>query len=107
VKKTIVPLAGTIEDPCRYVEGGDFRVNSVVKYNVMNVMATELPNLQQLKISHFGSTRRGGQGHKYNDGEDPNEEEAAKTADCISHDIGIISNFSKLRILEIFCEHTA
>ncbi len=102
VKKTIVPLAGTIEDPCRYVEGGKFRVDSVVKYNAMNVMATELPNLQQLKISHFGS----GQRHKYNDGEDPNEEEAAKTADCISHDIGIISNFSKLRVLEIFCEHT-
>src|SRR6056300_895237 len=79
VKKTIVPLAGTIEAPCRYVEGGDFRVNSVVKYNAMNVMATELPNLQQLKISHFGS----GQRHKYNDGENPNEEEAARTADCI------------------------
>jgi hypothetical protein len=37
-----------------------------------------------------------------NDGEDPDEEEAARTADHTSHDITIISNFGKLRILELY-----
>ncbi len=54
-----------------------------------------LPNLQQITIGHLGN------GHKWSDGEDPNEEQAARTAHYTTHDIGIISNFSKLCILEI------
>jgi hypothetical protein len=71
----------------------DFRVNSVEKYNAMTVMTRALPNLQQITIG------RPGNGHKWSDGEDPDEEYAARTANRISVDIGIISNFSKLRIL--------
>jgi hypothetical protein len=73
----------------------DFRVNSVKRYNAMRVMTRALPNLQQLEIGVLG------RGHKWSDGEDPNEEQAARAAYRVSHDIEIISNFSKLRILEI------
>jgi hypothetical protein len=82
VKKTIIPPA-------------DFCVNSMKSYNVMIVMARAMPNLQQITIGGLGS------GHKWSDGEDPNEELAATTADYTAHDIRIISNFSKLRVLEI------
>ncbi len=90
VKKTIVPLT-------------DFRVDNAEKYNTMAVMTRALPNLQQIKICAFPA--RGSFGwddnHKYNDGEDPDEEEAARTADSTTYDIEIVSTFSKLRILEI------
>ncbi len=39
--------------------------------------------------------------NKFNDGEDPDEEPAAITANNTTHDIEIISNFRQLRILEI------
>jgi hypothetical protein len=39
--------------------------------------------------------------NKYIDGEDPDEERIAMTSNYTTHDIGIISNFSKLRRLEI------
>ena len=81
-KKTIVPLT------C-------FAVEDMNKYRAMRVMARVLPNLQQINIGYLGW------GDKYNDGEDPDEEEAARTANQISHDIEIISNFRKLRILDI------
>jgi hypothetical protein len=81
-RKTIVPPT-------------NFLVNSVTDYNAMRVMTTELPNLQQIAI---GGLERG---HKYNDGEDPDEDYAARSAHLATHDIGIISNFSKLRILKI------
>jgi len=87
-KKTIVPLTLT-----------EFRVNSVRKYNAMRVMTTVLPNLQQLLITELGY------GDKYSDGEDPDEEIAARTANWTSHDIDIISRFSKLRILTIWQVH--
>ena len=74
-KKTLVPLT-------------DFWVDSVRKYNAMRVMSTALPNLQQLSICGCGLDY----GHKYIDGEDPDDEIAAT-----SHDIDIISCFSKLR----------
>jgi hypothetical protein len=83
VKKTIVPLS-------------DFRVDNAEKYNAMNVMTEAMPNLQQITLRKPGYG-----GHKYSDGEDPDEEQAARTADYTTRDIGIISNFSKLRILEI------
>ena len=79
-KKTIVPLGG-------------FYVNSMKKYRAMRVMTTEMPNLQQITIGGLGI------GHKYNDGEDP-VERTAETA--TSHDIGIISNFSKLKDFAIY-----
>jgi hypothetical protein len=81
-KKTIVPPT-------------DFCVYSVENYNTMTVMTEALPNLQQMSIGDFGH------GHKYSDGEDPDERVAARTANLTSHDIGIISNFRKLRYLKI------
>ena len=74
----------------------DFRVHSVDEYNGMVVMAEAMPNLQQITISYPGD------GHKYNDGEDPDEDYAARTAGRTSLDIEIISNFRKLRILDLF-----
>ncbi len=81
-KITIVPLT-------------DFIVDSVKRYNAMRVMATALPNLQRIELCHLGDE------HKYVEGEDPDEDEAARTADLTSHDIEIISNFTKLRELKI------
>jgi len=85
-RKTIIP-------PC------DFVVNNVESYNVVNVMTRALPNLQQITLYVLG------RGHKWSDGEDPDEEWAAQTAHHTPHDIGIISNFGKLRTLEI--DHNA
>jgi len=81
-KTTIVPMA-------------DFSVNSVLNYRAMATMTTALPNLMQLSI--------GGPGlfHKYIDGEDPDEELAAETATYTPLDIDVISNFRKLRRLNI------
>ena len=84
---------------------GDFRVNNLKKYNAMRVMTTVLPNLQQIRICYLGGE------HKYGDGEDPTVEKTdrlledadeERPADYTAHDIGIISNFSKLRELSIF-----
>jgi hypothetical protein len=73
----------------------DFVVDRLDKYNGMVVMTEALPNLQQITMGSLAGW------HKYNDGEDPDEELTAGTADFVSHDIGIISNFSKLKILEL------
>jgi hypothetical protein len=85
VKMTIVPLSDYFY----------LCLNNVQKFNTMGVMTTEMPNLQQITIGDLGG------GHKYSDGEDPDEEWAARTSDYTTHDIEIISNFSKLRVLEI------
>ncbi len=78
-RKMIVPLS-------------EFVVNSLKGYNAMNVMTRALPNLQRICLAGVGNR------HKYSDGEDPNESMAAAlTANYTTHDIGIISNFSKLR----------
>ena len=66
-KKTIVPLT-------------TFAVNSVRSYTAMRAMSTALPNLQQLSICGLG------RGHKWSDGEDPDEYWAADTADWPTHD---------------------
>ncbi len=87
VKMTIVPLP---------VPHSDFCVHSVNNYNAMTVMTRALPNLQHITLSHLG------RGHKWSVGDDPDEREAARTADETSHDIEIISNFRTLRILEIY-----
>jgi len=81
-KKTLVPLT-------------EFEVNSVRKYNAMRVMSSALPNLQQLSIRNLVP------GHKYGDGEDAVERWARHTADWATLDIELLSNFSKLRSLEI------
>jgi hypothetical protein len=93
VKKTFAPLT---EYP------HEFRVESVEEYNAMTVMTTEMPNLQQIMIGRV-------KGHQYSDGEDPDEafvwingeERAAATANLTTHDIRIVSSFSKLRMLGI------
>eukprot|EP00985_Skeletonema_marinoi_P017195 scaffold9363_cov75-Skeletonema_marinoi.AAC.2 len=41
-------------------------------------------------------------GHKYSDGDDPDEGRAAKTANFITYDINFISRFRRLRSLELF-----
>ena len=85
VKKTTVPP--TI-----------FDVHSVERYNAMVVMKKALPNLQQiigLRLGHFGG------GHMWRDGQDPDEEEAAQTADWTTHDVEIIFGCRKLQIFEI------
>eukprot|EP00985_Skeletonema_marinoi_P007726 scaffold3445_cov80-Skeletonema_marinoi.AAC.7 len=81
-KKTLVPLC-------------EFRVDSVRAYNAMRAMSTALSNLQQLSISYINGR------HKYSYGEDPDEVQARRTANFITHDINIISNFTKLRVLHI------
>ncbi len=88
VKKTIIP-------PIYFCVDGE------QKYNAMNVMTTEMPNLQLIRLGALTGKRGGG--HKYSDGEDPDEDWAARTTflNWAIHDIEIISNFSKLRILEI------
>ena len=82
VKKTIVPPT-------------NFRVDSMDNYNALVVMTEALPNLQQIELCGLGLR------HKFNDGEDPNEVHAVRTANYTSHDIEIISNFRKLLRLEI------
>jgi hypothetical protein len=81
------------------VPHGDLRVHGVEEYDTMSVMTTELPNLQQITLGNLNG--RHGNWNKYSDGEDPDEEYAAETAGMTAHDIGIISNFRKLRILTI------
>jgi hypothetical protein len=84
-RKTIVPLT-------------DFRVslpNGITQYNIMRVMTTALPNLQQIGICHLG------RGNRWSEGEDPDEEDAESTANWTTHDFEIISNFSNLSILHI------
>eukprot|EP00984_Skeletonema_dohrnii_P033179 scaffold28851_cov72-Skeletonema_dohrnii-CCMP3373.AAC.1 len=73
-----------------------FLVKSVQKHKAMVVMTTALPNLQQISLSRIGTK------HKYCDGKDPDEEEARCTANCTTHDIQVISTFSKLRSLTMY-----
>jgi hypothetical protein len=72
----------------------------VEEYSAMQVMTAAMPNLQQLAIGDLDRHSRY-DSKKYNDGEDPDEVVAARTADWPTYDIEIISNFSKLRVLEI------
>src|SRR6056300_1553410 len=72
-------------------------VNSVENYNTMVVMTRAMPNLQQITLGSLGWDNN----HKYNDGEDPDEERASRFANWTTHDIEIISNFSKLQTLGI------
>ena len=87
-KKTLVPLS-------------DFDVDSVSSFNAMRVMSTALPNLQQISIHPLGP------GQRFINGEDPDEEGAAETANYAAHDINIVSNFRKLREMRIYCADEA
>eukprot|EP00985_Skeletonema_marinoi_P010168 scaffold4795_cov191-Skeletonema_marinoi.AAC.6 len=80
------------------VPPSDFVVDGVRSYNAMRVMSTALPNIQQLSIYDLGHGL-----DIFTNGEDPDEERAAaaETASYTTHDINIISNFRKLRVLEI------
>ena len=71
-------------------------VDSAGKCNAMMVMATALPNLPKITLGDLEESAI-----KYVDGEDPDEDLAARTAGDTAHDIGIISNFTKLRELKI------
>ena len=82
-----------------------FDVESVRNYEALGVMSTVLPNLQSVRIAKLTDD-----GHKYNDGEDPDEHEqvawynqhqAAFSTYWITHDIELLANFRKLRRLEI------
>jgi hypothetical protein len=96
-KETIVPMYHG--DDYRYSHQVNLFVNCVKTYNGMRAMTRAVPNLQYLTIGYLGYETENR--HKYNDGEDPDEARAAQTSNYISHDIGIISNFRKLRILEL------
>ena len=72
-----------------------FFVDSVEKFNALTVMTEAMPNLQQITLSWLGWRQI------WSDGEDANEVLAARYAHFTSHDIEIISNFSKLRMLSI------
>ena len=71
-------------------------VNNVKTFNAMRVMSTVLPNLQSVKIEYFRPCN-----HRYNDGEDPDESYAARTANWTTYDIEILANFRNLRILKV------
>ena len=81
-KKTIVPPT-------------NFIVNSVKRCNAMSVMARVLPNLQQVTLRGLRCD-----GIKYSDGEDPDEALASEFRNAVCN-IEIMSNFRKLRVLEI------
>ncbi len=95
-KKTFVPMYRGYD--YRY-SNLTLRVNSVKTYNITRAMTRAIPNLLQISCSDIGYQT--GTWHKYSDGQDPDEARAVKTSKYISHDIGIISNFRKLRILEL------
>jgi hypothetical protein len=97
-KITIVPMYRG--NDYRYLQL-NMRVNSVKTYNGMRAMTRAIPNLLQISCGDIGYVYERGTWHKYNDGEDPDEEYAAQTANRTTHDIGIISSFRKLRILEL------
>ncbi len=86
----------------------NFCVDSVENYNALRVM-TAATNLRQITLCAFGRDDDSESDeddsdevqHKYSDGEDPDERKASATANWTSHDIGIISNFRQLRVLEI------
>jgi len=64
----------------------------------MATMTTALPNLQQISLHDLRLPR-----YKYSDGDDPDEQLVADTANFISLDIQMLSNFGKLKILEVKC----
>jgi hypothetical protein len=78
-----------------FVVGLGFRVSTLEKYQLMCEMTRALPNLQQIELDSLGI------GHKYVDGDDANEEELGRSADYITYEIELISNFRRLKDLEL------
>ena len=94
MKKTIVPLS-------RF----GLYVNNVDNYKAMRVITAAMPNIQQIVLGDLGvcsKSYRNGLPFKYSDGEDVDEKRAAKTVNYTAHDIDIVSNFSKLRLMKIY-----
>jgi hypothetical protein len=79
-----------------------FVVDRVENYNVIELMTRVLPNLERITLLCKFIWDRDGRGHQWSDGEDPDEEWAARYANQTSYDIGILSNFSKLRYLGLY-----
>jgi hypothetical protein len=80
----------------------DFVVQDVPSYNAMNAMTGALPNLEKMTLSRLGwqQDERGVfVRHKFVDGDDPDEKVASETTDWTANEIGIITRFKKLRIL--------
>jgi hypothetical protein len=75
-----------------------FVVDSVKALEGLRVMSTVLPNLQSVRITPLSFN---GVYHKYNVGEEPEEEQDARTDTWRTHDIEIITGFTKLRRLEL------
>jgi len=86
-KKTIVPDA-------------DFRVYNEAKYNCMAAMTSALPGLQHISLRRLGCFQI--RNIKYNDGEDPDEQRAARTINWPALDIEIILSFRRLHSLKIW-----
>ena len=84
-----------------------FLVETVKTYSALRVMSTVLPNLLSIGNMPFMNIIRGtntgvvDNHRKYNDGEDPDEEQAARTANFRTYDLEILANFRKLRNLNI------
>jgi hypothetical protein len=72
VKKTIVPFVQTKDVHTARASSGYFIVGNMKEYNAMRVMTRAMPNLQQIRIGDAYNLR---DENKYNDGEDPDEEE--------------------------------
>jgi len=89
-KTTIVPMT-------------EFEVDSVDKYNAMAAMTTALPNLQQISIGSMLGFGVGYGCHAFRHGEDPGAEMLLINENCYLHDMNIISNFRKLRCLDLGC----
>ena len=94
--KVAVPISNTGSDNA-------FHVNSCRKYHAMVAMTTALPNLQQIEIGNLNEPGYYPT-YKYNDGEDPDGDIAVYTANLEPLDIGILSNFTRLRELKIYDE---
>ncbi len=78
-----------------FVPPSELVVRSERSYNAMRVMATALPNLQEITLGGLRGR------HIYSNGEDPDERMARRTANYAAHDINVISSFGKLRVLHI------
>ena len=88
-KKTTVPLISNSEVTDR-IDVGDERT-----FNLMRVMITALPNLQQVVIDNLNDES------KFSDGGSPFEDIAVDTAQYRTYNIDVISNFRKLKELSM------
>ncbi len=96
------------------VPSTDFRVDSERRYNLIVAMrraipnpqsmntydevARVLPNLQRVSIFSLGTRQ------KFEDGLDPDKDQATKTRRYWkAHDIRVLSSFKKLRVLSLYC----